>query len=122
MAPLTAEERDRVVFLFTQIEKLIRIPIDRPLIIQSGARTQKYTTYLREERKIPAALRSEHLFKRAVDIATPRGMTHKQFYQFCHERWPGRMELERYTRGATEKLGWVHLDTLNWGKWERFVP
>ncbi len=104
-----------IQFLFEKLEKLIRLPLNKPLIISSGYRTSQYAAYLRSIR-IPAAMQSAHNSGEAVDLEPPYGMSVKELWQFCDSRWPGRIELLKYTPG------WVHLDTRQWGERIRFRP
>jgi hypothetical protein len=108
-------QHDKAVFLFTQIQKLIRGPLNKGLDIASGARNAKYTAYLKSI-GIPAATGSAHNSWEAVDLEPPHGMTNAEFWKFCDKVWPGRMELLSYTKS------WVHLDTRNWGMRQRFKP
>lgn len=110
----TAEQIKNAVFLFTELQKL-RKELGQPLYITSGIRSMAYTKWLRK-RGIPAALGSAHLSGQAVDLAPPKGMTTRQFWNWCHKRWPGRMEAFESTPT------WVHLDTRDWGKRVRFKP
>ena len=105
------DEKKAALFLIEKIETLIRIPLGKPIVITSGARSREYALFLREKR-IPAAINGAHNRWRAIDCHVP-GMKTKDFWQFCHERWPGRMELFEYTQGSryNDTDGWVHLDT-----------
>lgn len=109
------QERDHAIFLFTHIQKLIRTPINKPMDIVSGARTVTYAKYLRSI-GIPAALKGAHNSWEGVDLEAPSGMSNAEFWRYCDKVWPGRMELLAYTPT------WVHLDTRNWGRRERFKP
>lgn len=114
-ATIKKEEIENAIFLFENIETLIRRPLGKPLIISSGYRSFAYMKYLRSI-GIPAALMSAHNSARAVDLEAPHGMTNEAFWKFCDARWLGRMENLKHTPG------WVHLDTLQWGKKIRFNP
>lgn len=111
----TAVHEQNAIFLFNHLEKLIRLPLNKPITISSGARTLEYTAYLRKE-GIPAALRSAHITWEGVDILPPPGMTNAEFWHYCDERWPGRMEKLEFTPT------WVHLDSRSWGSRLRFKP
>lgn len=113
LAVPTAPEIEKARFLFTELQKL-RQALGKAMVITSGARTAEYTRYLRAN-GTPAAPKSAHNTWEAVDITVP-GMSNKALWEFCHTRWPGRMEQLRYTPT------WVHLDTREWGKRLRFVP
>jgi hypothetical protein len=113
--PDTREQFLNAQTLFGHIQKYIREPLDMPLTIDSGARTKAYVQYLRAK-KIPAALNGAHNSWEGVDLYPPRGWTNQKFWHWCNERWPGRMELLKYTPG------WCHLDIRNWGSKQRFVP
>lgn len=107
------QQRLNAVRLFTELQPLRQL-LNRPLIVTSGARTKQYTQYLRT-RGIPAASRSAHLDWQAVDLTCP-GMSTLELYNFFNKHWQGRME--HYTATPT----WVHIDTRNWGKRQRFMP
>jgi uncharacterized protein YcbK (DUF882 family) len=109
----TEQQRYNAVVLFKEIQKL-RAELGKPMVIRSGARTDQYTAYLRS-RGIPAALKSAHNDWCAVDLAVPNMRT-VDLWRFCDQRWLGR--LENFTHTPT----WVHLDTRNWGRRERFNP
>lgn len=115
MATISEEHAQNAVFLFGELETRIRRPIAKPLHVLSGYRTPAYTKYLRSI-NIPAALMSAHAIAKGVDLEAPHGMSNADFWHYCDVRWPGRMENLRYTPG------WVHLDTLHWGKRIRFNP
>lgn len=114
LAEPTEVQKANAEFLFAELEKL-RIALGKPLTISSGARTWEYTRFLRQQ-GIPAALRSAHMDWQAVDLKAPEGMSNQSFWQWCHQRWPGRME--HFSATPT----WVHLDTRNWGQHIRFHP
>jgi hypothetical protein len=111
----TAQQMKSAIFLFSNIQTLIREPLGKPIEISSGARSPEYVRYLRSIR-IPAAENGAHNTWEGVDLEPPVGMPNKQFWQFCARVWPGRMELLNYTPS------WVHLDTRQWGKRLRFHP
>lgn len=111
----TKKEQDKAIFLFTQVQKLIRTPLGKSLDIASGARSVQYARYLRSI-NIPAAMQGAHNTWDAVDLEPPLGMSNAEFWKFCDKHWPGRIELLKYTPS------WVHLDTWNWGKRQRFAP
>lgn len=108
-------EIQSAIFLFRQIEELIRVPLGKPIYVASGARTAAYTAHLRS-RGIQAAIGSAHNTWQAVDLRTPAGMTNKEWWVYCDARWPGRMENLKYTPT------WVHIDTRQWGQRIRFNP
>ena len=107
------QEYQNALFLFSQLEPL-RKQLGFPLIISSGVRTASYTRYLRK-RGIPAALNSAHNTWQAIDLICPKLSTPK-LWSFFDQYWSGRMELLQYTPT------WVHIDTRNWGRHQRFVP
>lgn len=115
----TDQEKQNAIFLFTQIEP-IRRELGKETEIRSGCRTPRYTQYLRSlyyqgKMSSLAALNSAHNEWKAVDIFVG-DMKVADLWHFCDQRWAGRMELLAYTPT------WVHLDTRNWGKHERFKP
>lgn len=101
--------------LFRHVQEYIRTPINKPMGISSGARTREYTKYLRSM-GYKAAMQSAHIEWKAGDFPPPAGMSNREWWQYWHERWPGRLENLRYTPG------WVHADTRNWGLRQRFRP
>lgn len=106
-------QRVNAVFLFEKLQAFRR-ELGRALIITSGARNSHYTQWLRK-RGIPAALQSAHLDWQAVDLQCPE-LSNKTLWHFFDKHWPGRMEYLSATPS------WVHLDTRNWGNYERFSP
>jgi hypothetical protein len=115
MAVPTETQKGNAMTLFFHLKNLIRVPLGKPLTISSGARTAEYTLYLRRK-GIPAATKSAHNEWAAVDLHPPEGMSNAEFWHWCDERWPGRMENLAHTPT------WVHLDTREWGKKVRFNP
>lgn len=111
----TPTQQANAIELFTQIRDLIRVPLDKPISISSGARTSEYVAYLRRK-GTPAATKGAHLDWAGVDLLPPAGMSVAEFWHFCDSRWPGRMENLSHTPG------WVHLDTRQWGQKVRFNP
>lgn len=111
----TPSQYQNAMFLFTQLQKLIRTPLGKPIDIASGARTAEYTRWL-QKCGIPAANKSAHNDWQAVDLHVPKGMSLTEFWTFCDSRWPGRMEQWQFTPT------WVHLDIRNWGERIRFKP
>lgn len=111
-------ETNNIKMLMTAVERYIRVPFARGLTISSGFRTAAYTEHLRNM-GISAAIHSMHNAGRAVDLHIPRGFTSQSFWDWCSERWPGRMENHHATPT------WVHLDIGHpgdWGKHLRFNP
>lgn len=111
----TEGQQTNAIKLFTHIRDLIRVPLDKPITISSGARTSEYVAYLRRK-GTPAATKGAHLDWAGVDLLPPTGMSNAQFWHFCDSRWPGRMENLSHTPG------WIHLDTRQWGQRVRFNP
>ena len=108
-------QKDRAIFLFTHVEKLIRVPLNEEIFVHSGARSKEYTRYL-IKKGYKAAMNGAHITWGAVDLGAPKTMTNRQFWNYCDKVWPGRMEILERTPT------WVHLDIRNWGKRERFIP
>ena len=106
-------EQDNAKLLFSYLQPL-RQQLGKPMVISSGARSQEYTAYLRR-RGIPAAPKSAHNEWKAVDLYVPN-MRLVDLWEFFNKRWAGRMENLHFTPS------WIHLDTRNWGHWERFNP
>lgn len=107
------QQRKNAIQLFTYLQPF-REELDEELIITSGARTLEYVQILRA-RGIPAALKGAHNTWEGVDL-TCRAMSTPRLWRWFDERWPGRMELLKYTPS------WVHLDTRQWGERVRFAP
>jgi uncharacterized protein YcbK (DUF882 family) len=105
------EQYNRALFLFQQLQPL-RDLLGLPLIITSGVRTPEYTAHLRRK-GISAAIKSAHLDWCAVDLVCP-SRSSKWLWDFFDVHWLGRMEHWRDTPT------WVHLDTRNWGRRQRF--
>lgn len=99
--------------LFTRIQKF-REELNRPLIITSGARTPEYVELLRSK-GIPAAVNGAHNHWEGLDLTCP-SLSTPRLWRWFDARWPGRMELLRYTPS------WVHLDIRKWGDKVRFAP
>lgn len=111
----TETQKRNAIILFGHVQNLIRAPLGRGLIVGSGARNSAYVQYLRS-RGIMAAPNGSHVTWEGVDLWPTGGMTVRQLWDFCHARWPGRMERWEHTPGH------VHLDTWQWGQRIRFNP
>lgn len=87
--------------------------------INSGARNDAYTDYLRRS-GIPAAKHSVHKLWRAADIV-PMRLTTLDLYNFVAKHWKGRMEDKRATI-IGRPPGWVHVDDLTFTGLVIFMP
>jgi hypothetical protein len=114
-ATINATQKTNIIFLATKIEPL-RVELGHDLQIVSGIRTPEYTRLL-QKAGIPAATGSAHEANNgaAWDLVC-RTMTNAELWEWFNKRWPGRMELLKYTPS------WCHLDTRNFGRAQRFIP